>query len=133
MARPRSEDEPLDETFSFKLTKTDKRMFEGLIAQSRRNRSEFFRLVIGAALQKKLIVVAPALRGERESIKPPKPQSAHDAKLLFLLAQLSNNVNQIAHRLNADHKAGIVKPGTYESILSELSILADKAKALGVK
>lgn len=129
MARPRSEGEPLDETFSFKLTKTDKRMWLEKIAKSGVNRSKFFRL----AVRDNQTIVAPPLRGEREQVKPPRPQSAHDAKMLFLLAQLSNNVNQIAHRLNADHKAGIVKPANYEAIQSELLTLAEKAKGLVVR
>lgn len=125
MARPLKEKAPLSHVKSFRLNDEDNTKMDRNVAKSGRSASELFRLLF----VENEIVITPSLRPTAP--KPPKPQSAHDAKLLFLLAQLSNNVNQIAHRLNADHKAGIVKPGTYESIQSELLILAEKAKALG--
>lgn len=127
MARPLKEKEPLSNVHAFRVNDTDDAKLKRNVEKSGRTKSELFRLFF----IENEIVITPSLRPTAP--KPPKPQSAHDAKLLFLLAQISNNVNQIAHRLNSDHKAGIIKPGTYESIQSELLILAEKAKALGVR
>lgn len=41
-------------------------------------------------------------------------------KTIFLLAAVSRNVNQIAHRLNTDNLAGLVTPATYAAVLDEL-------------
>ncbi len=127
MARPLKEKAPLAKPLAFRLTEEDHAVWVRKVAQSGLSASEFFR----RAVIQNQSTVSPALRPA--VIKQPKPQSQHEAKLLFCISMISNNVNQIAHRLNADHKAGIVSRQLYESFLSELSILADKAKALGVK
>lgn len=123
MARPRSEGEPLDQTFSFKLTATDKAAWESKIARSGYTKSEFFR----QAVRNNKTVVAPALRPQ----VPRKVVSKADRKTTFLLAQISNNINQCAKRLNYDHRAGIIKAETYATILSALLSIAEQAKKLG--
>ena len=52
----------------------------------------------------------------------PKP-SADRARMLFLMNKASNNINQLAHQVNAASKAGVVSEGTYTQILARLSEL----------
>lgn len=103
--------------FSFRCKLSDADRWNAKIAASGYNKSEFFRR---------------AVQENRTTVEQRNTINADQRKILFLLAQLSNNVNQIAHRLNSDHKAGIIKPQTYELLLSELSTLADQAKAFKV-
>lgn len=103
--------------FSFRCKLDDADKWNAKIAASGYNKSEFFRM---------------AVQENRTTVEQRNTINADQRKMLFLLAQLSNNVNQIAHRLNSDHKAGIIKPQTYELLLSELSTLADQAKAFKV-
>lgn len=103
--------------FSFRCKLDDADKWNAKIAASGYNKSEFFRM---------------AVQENRTTVEQRNTINADQRKALFLLAQLSNNVNQIAHRLNSDHKAGIIKPQTYELLLSELSTLADQAKAFKV-
>lgn len=41
-------------------------------------------------------------------------------KLLYLVNKLSNNMNQIAHRINSDHQKGRLRSEQYEIMLYEL-------------
>jgi predicted DNA-binding protein len=41
-------------------------------------------------------------------------------RALFLLNKTSNNINQLAHRANADHLADKINAGTYADILYQL-------------
>ena len=53
-------------------------------------------------------------------IKLPKRQSEEAKRVLFLANKASNNINQIAKKLNSEHKAGKVSDKTYTSILNNL-------------
>ena len=50
-------------------------------------------------------------------------------RLAYLFNKASNNINQLAHRANADHLAGITTEETYTRILAELHTLAHYMKA----
>ncbi|EPN0316314.1 plasmid mobilization relaxosome protein MobC [Vibrio vulnificus] len=41
-------------------------------------------------------------------------------RMLFLVNKTSNNINQIAHRLNADNLSGIISQRTYGTAINEL-------------
>lgn len=55
--------------------------------------------------------------------------SQEKQRLLFLVNKASNNLNQIAHRANADHVAGIIGQKTYERVLADLEQLSRYLKA----
>jgi len=46
--------------------------------------------------------------------------SADKTRLLYLANKASNNLNQLAHRVNADHLAGKVSDSTYQVVLANL-------------
>lgn len=95
--------------FSFRLPVTHADLWDEKIARSGfGNKSEFFR---HAVQENKTEVIA-------------RPVVTRDAKrAVFLLAKASNNLNQLAHRANADHLAGKVSEGTYNSIRDQLQSL----------
>lgn len=103
--------------YSFRVKDHIADMWDAKIDASGYTKSKFFSL---------------AVQENQTVVEPRQKTTADQRRVLFLLAQLSNNVNQIAHRLNADHKAGIIKPQIYELLLSELSTLADQAQAFKV-
>lgn len=47
-------------------------------------------------------------------------QSPDAKKLIFLVNNAANNINQIARKLNVDHKNGVVSEKTYQVILNQL-------------
>jgi hypothetical protein len=54
-----------------------------------------------------------------------KPKASADTRrLLYLFNKSSNNMNQLAHRANADHLAGTLSESTYEGILYNLEQVA---------
>lgn len=55
---------------------------------------------------------------------------ANQKKMLFLLNKLSNNVNQLAYRANADHARGKLGQGQYESIVYDLNKITQWAKGV---
>lgn len=63
---------------------------------------------------RKLIVERPV-----QIIARPKP-SADKARLIYLYNKASNNLNQIAHRLNAANASGQVTGGLFERSLAQL-------------
>ena len=58
----------------------------------------------------------------------PKP-SADRSRMLFLMNKASNNINQLAHQVNAAHKAGTVNEATYLRALFKLEAVATYMKA----
>ncbi|APX10053.1 plasmid mobilization relaxosome protein MobC [Vibrio harveyi] len=50
-----------------------------------------------------------------------KPSNkAQIKRTLFLIGKMSNNLNQIAHRVNADNHSGIISQRTYNLAMNEL-------------
>jgi hypothetical protein len=87
--------------------------------------SKFFRLAI---IENKTVVQGDASGARKRAVRVKDNVPADVKKAIFLLAQLGNNMNQIAHRLNLDHKAGKVAPATYAAILEELRGLSATVK-----
>lgn len=52
----------------------------------------------------------------------PKP-SADRKRMLFLMNKASNNINQLAHQVNAAHRSGVISEGTYLRVLFNLDAL----------
>lgn len=62
------------------------------------------------------------LANETQVVARRKPSPDYK-RLLFLANKASNNINQLAHRANADFQAGKVSEKTYEGVLLELHSL----------
>ena len=96
-------------TFSFRLPVSVANWWDEKIAKSGLgNKSAFFR---DAVQQNKTEVIA-------------KPAAMADQKrAIFLLQKASNNLNQLAHRANKQHKAGKLSEETFTLILNQLQQL----------
>jgi hypothetical protein len=106
--RPRKHEDGLAPAVSFRLPKAERAIWDEKVAASGLTASEFFRELV---LKNRTQVVARA-----------RPNA--DAKrMLYLFNKASNNMNQLAHRANQDHRAGLVSESTYAGILAELSEL----------
>lgn len=109
MARKKKADgEKLVKPVAFRLTADDYRQYEKKYLASGLSKSEFFR---DCVLKNKTQVVA-------------KEKASGDKKrLLYLVNKAGNNINQLAHRANSDHLAGVLDRGHYGQILEELQLL----------
>ena len=110
---PRKPKEPT-RTVSFRLTLPDHAAYLAKASAAGVKPSEFFRECV---LQNRTQIVA------RPKASPER------GRLLYLFNKASNNINQLAHRANADHLAGVISEDTYTSILADLHGLAHYMKA----
>ncbi|MDP2770550.1 MAG: plasmid mobilization relaxosome protein MobC [Giesbergeria sp.] len=109
MARPvKSDDEKLSHTVAFRLTDGDFLAYKRKFSASGLTQSEFFREHV--------------LTNTTQVVAKPKA-SADTKRAVFLLQKASNNINQLAHRANADHLAGILSESSFLAILSQLDQL----------
>ena len=68
------------------------------------------------------------LANKTQVIARAKPSPTR-GRLVYLMNKASNNINQLAHRANADHLAGVVSEAPYTRILAELHSVAQMMKA----
>lgn len=109
MARPsKSDDEKLSHTVAFRLTDGDFLRYKRKFSASGLTQSEFFR--------------AHVLTNTTQVIAKPKA-SADTKRAVFLLQKASNNINQLAHRANSEHLAGVLSDTTFLAIVSQLERL----------
>lgn len=108
MARPRKHVDGLAKSVSFRLPPAELAAWQAKVEASGLTASEFFRDLV---LTNRTQVVARA-----------RP-SADQTRLLYLVNKASNNLNQLAHRANADHQAGKITEATYSGILAELAAI----------
>lgn len=108
-----AEKEPLTRNFAFRLTESDAAIWDDKIASSGLSNSEFIREAV--IHNKSEVVSAP----------PPNPELVRQN---YLLAAISNNINQIAHRINSDNLVGMVTPAVYAAVLDELEFISSKIK-----
>lgn len=109
MARPsKSDDEKLSHTVAFRLTDGDFLNYKRKFSASGLSQSEFFREHV--------------LTNTTQVIARPTA-SADTKRAVFLLQKASNNINQLAHRANADHLAGMLSEGTFTAIIGQLEQL----------
>ena len=106
MARPvKPDDEKLNHTVAFRLTDGDFLRYQRKFSASGFNQSEFFREHV---LCNTTQVVA-------------RPVASSDTKrAVFLLQKTSNNVNQLAHRVNSEYLTGQVSEHTYVATPSQV-------------
>lgn len=109
MARPvKSDDEKLSHTVAFRLTDGDFLAYKRKFSASGLTQSEFFREHV--------------LTNTTQVVAKPKA-SADTKRAVFLLQKASNNINQLAHRANADHLSGILSESSFLAILNQLDQL----------
>lgn len=116
--------EPLPRIYHFRLSEADAEVWDDKIARSGMKISEFMR---EAVIRNETVVVGDASRKNRP-VRKKADVNPDIQKTIFLLAALSRNMNQIAHRLNADNLAGLVTPATYVAILDELQDISVEIK-----
>ena len=104
--------------YSFRLlTDADMHAWDSKIAASGMKISEFMR---EAVIRNEAVVVGV----------PPKSINPDLVRQNYLLAALSRNMNQIAHRINSDNLVGLVTPAVYAAILEELESISSRMKDL---
>lgn len=92
---------------SMRLTAQEYQPFAEMIEQAGTGKSHFFRTLLLSKATR--ITVAP------------KMETPRDYKTcLFYMNKASNNINQIARRLNTDYKSGILNEKVYNLCLNNL-------------
>ena len=115
MARkPKPEAAKLTKAVSFRLSAADHAAFMAKVEASGEKPGDYFRAAI---VNDKTQIIARPNQG---------PQVTKEwARLAYLFSKASNNINQLAHRANADHLAGVVSEATYVRVVRELHALSD--------
>ena len=113
-SKTKDDAQKLTRPVSFRLTAADHAAYLAKVDASGLKPSEFFR---DAVLTNRTQIVA------RPKASPER------GRLLYLFNKTSNNINQLAHRANADHLAGVISEATYTRILTDLHGLAHYMKA----
>lgn len=92
-----------------RLTDEEYEPFRILLESSNISKSDFFRTLI---LSRKVELPPPSSvsKEEKKDLK----------KLIFYVSKASNNINQIAKRLNADSKGCVIKETTYIKAMNAL-------------
>jgi hypothetical protein len=104
----------LGKPIAFRLSETDRAVYLEKVKASGLTQSEFFRQ---AVLTNRTQIVA-------------RPKASTDRKrLLYVFNQTSNNLNQIAHRANAEHIRGKLSEVTYAQLLDQLQMISRYLKA----
>jgi len=93
---------------SFRLTESDYAAYRAKFVASGLTKSEFFREHV---LNNTTQVIAA------------KRASLEAKKMLYLFTTVSNNINQLAHRVNADHLANKNSEATYSDLLASLDAI----------
>lgn len=100
-----SEKKNKDKVVAFRLSQDDFAQFEEKLAASAMNKSEFFREVFLNAHVSLTVKSAPSRDLEQ---------------LIFIFNKSSNNLNQIAHRVNSAYLTGKVSEQLYKSVTNAL-------------
>lgn len=100
---------------AFRLSEEEFKPFADLLADSTMSKSDFFREVFLA---------------RNINITLERKASPEYGRLLFLMNKASNNINQIAKRINIDYKAGLVSESRYSKIINELISLNSLLKGI---
>jgi uncharacterized protein (DUF1778 family) len=108
------EKETLSERVSFRLNKKDYAFYKNKVANSGLSPSEFFRTAV--------------LTNQTQIIS--KKHTPEKKQMIYLLSKTSNNINQLAHRINADHKIGQLNEQTYVALLNALDNISSYLKAM---
>lgn len=113
--------------FHFRLKPDDAEIWDSKIARSGMSTSEFIR---AAVINNETTVIGSGTKKKPKATRKSDNVHPEIRKANFLLAKASNNLNQIAHRLNADNLVGLVTPATYAALLNELQRISVSIKEL---
>jgi Bacterial mobilisation protein (MobC) len=113
MSSDGSSKDKLTRLVSFRLTDADHQAYLEKVEASGLKPSTFFRDCV--------------LTNRTQIIARPK-SSLEKSRLLYLFNKASNNINQLAHRANSEHKGGGLSDGTYREILDALDDLSRDMK-----
>lgn len=116
---------PLPRLFSFRLSDDDGKKWDEKIARSGMLISPFIRM---AVIENATVVNGDLIRKTKKTVRATVSIDPDIRRRNFLLAQTSNNINQLAHRLNLDSKSDLVTPATYLAILQELKSISIEIK-----
>lgn len=103
--KPRKAGARLSSVIACRLTVSEDAAYKSQVEASGLSSGEYLR---------KLIVERPV-----QIIARPKP-SVDKARLVYLFNKASNNLNQIAKRINSAHSAGLATAKTYDQVMGEL-------------
>lgn len=113
MARPTKYGEPLAKPRSFRLPESVDAKFEGKLTASGMEQSEFIRDHVFREV--------PRI----EVIARPSKKERHERRMvLAAINRVGNNINQIAHRMNAANLAGKVSDDLADQVLYELEVIS---------
>ncbi len=90
---------------SFRLTESEYEPFKLILETTELTRTAFFRRVF--------------LNNEYQFDVKERPAKEYD-RLLFLFNKSSNNLNQVAHKLNSAYRSGVVSEKVYLETLNNL-------------
>ena len=97
--------ENLVKNVSFRLTQTEFKPYEKILIDTGVNKSLLFREIFMAKSGE--VILSNHLTKDNK-------------RLLFIASKASNNINQIARRLNNDHRSGVVSEKVYIKMLNTL-------------
>lgn len=111
MARPKKDEvDKLTEVMHFRVSKKVRDAFIQKHIESNLTISEFLRELLDDKNEKVTIIA-----------KERKEKTPLDVRrVVFLANKTSNNINQLAHKVNSHHMAGLVNDKLYEDILRSL-------------
>lgn len=98
----------------FRVTEADFAEFDQKLKQTGMTASEFFRDVF---LNAKVTF----------NVKEARPVDYH--KLVFIYNKAGNNINQLAHKVNADHRRGIISETIHLKWLNKLASIESLLQA----
>ncbi len=99
------DNEKLVEIVTFRLTKAEFKPYKTMLSQTHISKSKLFRQVFVA---------------KSGDLVLTKEQSQDNSRLVFLASKASNNINQIARKLNRAYRGGIISETTYLTTLNSL-------------
>lgn len=115
MPRPLKEAEKLSAQVTFRVQGKDAEEFLDKVKKSGLSRSEYGRRAV--------------IRHETEIIAVEPKLSEPQRELLFVVKKASNNINQLAHKVNAAHLENRVDDKLYADTLSSLDMILRYLKA----
>ncbi|HFE3442962.1 TPA: plasmid mobilization relaxosome protein MobC [Klebsiella aerogenes] len=110
MGRPtKSDAEKLSKTIAWRVTEGVYQELMEKYKASGLTQSEFLRELLDERKDAVTIIARPQMTVDKK-------------RLLFLASKSSNNINQLAHKVNSHHVSGLISDSVYESILKQLSL-----------
>lgn len=103
--------------YSFRLPVAVADAWDSKISRSNMTKSDFMRT---AVIENETVINGDASAKRKRPVRIAGNVHPDIVRRNFLLAQASQNINQIAKRLNSDNLAGLVTPATYATISQEL-------------